>query len=306
MKNNLSLWIGTLVILMIFVFSQVVVIVRQGESAVITTLGNPTREITEPGRSLKWPWPIQRLYTFDSRTRTLQTRFEEGQTRDGKSVLIGLFATWKISQPEKFLRRVDSAEQAESKLDGLLRAARSSLLGQYNFSNLVNTDPTQVKLDKFETAILDQVKEQANERYGIEIQRVGIQRTGLAESITMSVFDRIRAERQQLAERYSSEGESEAAILLAQAEAEKQQRLDLARAEAKRLRGEADAEAVEQYKVFNQDPEFANLLRNLDSLVKSSARKTTIILSTEDGPFKYLRNSKEKAAPETSPRTAAP
>ena len=54
------------------------------------------------------------------------------------------------------------------------------------------------------------VAPEAKERYGIAVEFLGIRKLGLPEPITQKVFQRMRAERGEIAERYRSEGEAEA------------------------------------------------------------------------------------------------
>ena len=138
MKKNLTVMVFGLLIASLFILMQLLVIVREGEVAVITQLGRPVRSLTEAGLYKRWPWPVQRVYRYDNRVRTLQGSFEEALTADGKNILIALFAGWRIEDPVKFLERVGTVEQAETSLDGLLRTFKNSAVGQYKFGQLVN------------------------------------------------------------------------------------------------------------------------------------------------------------------------
>jgi membrane protease subunit HflC len=288
MKRRAIMILCGLVAAALFVLLQMLFTVRQGEVAVVTSFGKPVRALAEAGLYRRWPWPVQRIYRYDNRTRTLEGSFEEALTQDGKNVLVELYAGWRIDDPVRFLERVGTVEQAEAGLDGLLRTYKNATLGQVRFASLVNTDAGQLKLDAIESDVLAAVKPQALDRYGIDVRFVGIRRLGLPESITASVFDRMRAERQELADRYRSEGEGEAIKIRAQADSERDQILAKAEAEAKRIRAEGDAAAADYYKVFEKDPELAMFLRKLEVLEETLKEKSTVVLSADTEPFDLL------------------
>ena len=274
-----------LLILALFALVQFCFLVREGQVAVLTRLGKPVDAMTEAGLYPRMPWPIERVYRFDHRVHTLETSYEETLTEDGKYVLVGLFCAWRIAELITFLESVGNEAQAEINLDGLVRAAKSAVLGKNPFSALVNVDPEELGFDAMEDEILAGVKTAALERYGLEVMSVGMHRLGLPAGITESVFARMRAERQKLSDRYKSEGEGEAIRIRAQADSEGEQLLSKARADAKRIRAEADAAALEIFKVFEEDPELAIFLRDLEVMEESLKERSTGVFSTESEPF---------------------
>lgn len=289
MKRNPTLFLFGGLIIALFLLMQVLFIVREGEVAVVTQLGRPVRALTEAGLYRRWPWPVQRVYRYDHRVRTLQGSFEEALTADGKNVLLALYAGWRVADPVRFLERVGTVEQAEASLDGLLRTFKNAAVGQYRFGQLVNTDAAALRGEELEQHVLEQARPQAWERYGVDLQFVGIRRLGLPEAITQSVFERMRAERQALADRYRSEGEGEAIRIRAGADSERDQLLARAEAEARRLRAEGEAEAAEQFKAFEKSPSLALFLRKLDALEETLRDKSTVVLSSDTQPFDLLR-----------------
>lgn len=289
MKRPLMLMLSGLLIIALFTVMQLLFIVREGEVAVVTHLGRPVRALTEAGLYRRWPWPVQRIYTYDNRLRTLPGSFEEALTADGKNILLALYAGWRIADPIRFLERVGTVEQAEINLDGLLRTYKNAAAGQYRFSQFVNTDATALRGEELEQKVLDQARAPALERYGVELRVVGIRKLGLPEAITQSVFERMRSERQALADGYRSEGEGEAIRIRAGADSERDQLLARAEADARRSLAQGEAEAAEQFKVFEKSPELALFLRKLDALEETLASKSTVVLSSDTQPFDLLR-----------------
>ncbi len=294
-KRNFWMPALGLLLLALFAVSQALTILREGEVAVLTTFERPQRVLERPGLYLRWPWPIQRLYRFDARTRLLEGIFEQTLTRDGKNVVVMLFAGWRVKDPLRFLERVGTVAQAELNLNGLISNYKNAVLGRQPFAALVNTDASALKFDEIEREILAAVRPEARERYGVEIEFLGVRKLALPEAITERVFERMRAERKEASERYRSEGEGEAIAIRAEADSRRDQRLAAAEAEARRLRAAGDAAAAEYFRVFEKDPELAIFLRKLEVLQETLGTNATVVVGADTPPFDLLR-----AAPETS------
>jgi modulator of FtsH protease HflC len=297
MKRNLVMLLLGLIVAALFVLLQVLFTVREGEAVVLTTFGKPVRTMTEAGLYSRWPWPIQKVYRYDCRVQCLEGALQETMTQDGKNVLVSVYAGWRIREPLHFLERVGTLEQAEAGLDGLLRNYKNAVLGRHPFSNLITTDTRAAKYEKIENEMLSAVRPEALERYGIEVVFLGIRRIGLPEATTAKVFERMRAEREELAERYRSEGEGEAIRIRAEADRQRDQMLAKAEADAKRIRADGDAKAAEYYQAFEKNPDLAMFLRKLEVLEVILKQKSTVVLSDDTEPFDLLRGG--QALPKT-------
>ncbi len=294
MKKNGMMILFALLLAGLFVLTQVLFIVREGEVAVVTSLGKPVRAVTEAGLYNRLPWPFHAIHTFDNRTHIHEGSFEETLTSDGKNILVSMFVGWRIADPIPFLERLGGVPQAESGIDGLLRTYKSAVIGRVPFSDLINTDPDAVKLEDIERDVLAAIRDQARDRYGLDIVFTGISRLGLPETITQSVFDRMRAERQELADRYRSEGQGEAIRIRAAADAERDRLLSEAEGKARRLRAEGDAAAAQYYQVFAEDPELAIFLKKLDVLRDTLTNDATVVLSSDTAPYDLLKSGDAK------------
>src|SRR5436309_12074714 len=130
-RTPITLIIGALLLviaaLLLFTFQ-----VRKSEVAVVTTFGKPTRPITEPGAYFKWPWPIQNVYKFDQRVQNFEDKLTEGMTRDSFNLLTSVYVGWKITEPKTFFPKFASGSipEAEKVLEGLLRSAKSAVMGK--------------------------------------------------------------------------------------------------------------------------------------------------------------------------------
>src|SRR5690606_35753376 len=113
------------------------------------------------------------------------------------------------------------------------------------------------------------------------------------ESVRPKIYDRMISERRQIAERFLSEGNGEAARIrgnrvrdLDEIESEAYQKVE-------EIRGVADAEAAEIYaSAYNQSPaavEFYEYTTTIDSYKNAIADNTTLVLSTDSDLFKFIR-----------------
>ena len=292
-QNRLSVFVG-LLLLAIFALLLFAFQVRQTEVAVVTTFGKPTRPITDPGFNLKWPWPIQKVYKFDKRIQNFEEdKFEETLTSDNQNLLITVYAGWSIVEPEKFLQRFanGSVQEAEKSLAGLVRSSKNAVVGKYGFAQFISTNERELKFTDIEQAMLDAIKGPAKANYGIDVKFLGIKRLGLPESITQKVFDRMRAERQRLVQRFQGEGESQSIQIRTAADRDRDTILAKAAAEATRILGEGDAKAAEYYKVFEQAPDLALFILGLNALEQTLKDRSTLILDQRTPPFNLLNRA---------------
>ncbi|MDB6030835.1 MAG: hypothetical protein JWM16_1173 [Verrucomicrobiales bacterium] len=291
MKRNLPTVIIGGLLLLIFVLLLFVFQVRTTEVAVVTTFGRPTRNILEPGAYWKWPWPVQRVHKFDKRINNYEGKFEQVYTSDGYSLLLMVYVGWTINEPNNFFPRFNgSTKKAEESLEGLLRNAYSGVVGKHAFSDFISTDEKQLKFVDIEHEMLARI--QADSRSitnGIEIKFLGIKKLGLPESVTQLVFERMQSERKVQEEKIKSEGEREASELRSTANLESARLLADAEATATRTRSQGDAEAAKSFAVFEQSPELANFLLQLNGLELFLKEKTTLILDQATPPLNLLR-----------------
>ena len=292
MKRKLIiLGVGLLVVLL-FVMFQVLFVVKEGEVAVVTTFGKAEAAITQPGLYYKWPWPIQSNTKYDNRVHCREGALEQIQTGDGQDLMIMIYAGWQIQDPLKFHERVKSMEKAEGFLDSLIRNHRNSVMGRHVFSDLVNADKNAIRFVEVEQKILEAVKPEALDLYGIDVALLGIGEIGIPQSLTKKVLERMREERKNVATLYRQQGEEAAALIRAEADKERDIILAKAEAEAKRIRAEGDAEAAGYYAKFHKNPELAMFLRKLEVFEETLKEKSTVVLDTDMEPYDLLYGSK--------------
>jgi modulator of FtsH protease HflC len=309
-RNRLTLGIGFLLAL-IFLCMLVCFQVRQTEIALVTTFGKPTRSINadpnhpEPGLKFKLPWPLQKVQIFDKRIQSFEgkgDKFEETLTQDRLPLLIRVYAGWEISNPALFRERFGgSMERAQMDLEGLVRSAKNSVVGNHPFAHFISPDEKQVRIPEIEQQILASIQAPATANYGIDIRFLGIERLGLPQSITQKVFDRMKEERQRYVQRLQAEGEARARDIRTAANQKATNIISKAEAQVIEIRGQADAEADRALRVFEQNPELAIFLLKINALEESTkGRPPTLILDQRTPPFD-LMDGTSKGAPANPP-----
>jgi len=285
-KNHVTLTIGAILVI-IFGFMLLTYQVRHTEVAIRETITGSAYNIGE-GFKLRFPWPINEIHKFDKRIQSSEWMFETTNTKEGKPILVKVFATWQISNALEFFKSFDGdLADANSKLADLVRSAQKTVIGEYTFEQIVNTNPDLLKLTEIENKIREKASE-STDKSGIEIKMVGIKRLGLTASVTTAVFGRMKAERQARIEEVTADGEKEAKMLMAEADLKANEILAKAQAQAKVLRGEAEAASAKYYKEFEKNPELANFLFNLNALEGSLKENATLILDPNTPPFNLL------------------
>ena len=281
-------WIGGLVVLVI-VIAMFTFTVNETDYAVVTQFGRAVRTFEQPGLKLKWPVPVQRVHRFDKRLQLFEGRLIEFLTKDKKNIIIKSYVCWQIGNPMEFFQSVGSGAVAEQKLEDILISKGGAAIGDFEFEDLISVDDT-VRIAELESRIEDNIREQTLRDYGIEIVEVGISRLALPEANAYSVYNRMKAEREAIANKYRAEGKEQAAIIRAAADREKSDIISEAYGESQVVMGEGEAEAARIYSsAFSRDPDFYQFWRTMETYRKILDEKTTLILSEDSELFKYLR-----------------
>ena len=298
-KISKHLVTGIVLIVVLFIATLMLYKVDVTEYAVVTQFGNPVKVSDQPGLSVKLPDPIQAVQKLDKRVQVYQTNSIELLTLDKKSVSLDYYGTWKITDPVLYLKTVKDQIGAEARLTDVFSSSLGVQLGKYNLDQLVNTNTEELQVDAMVSNVVSYAKEKAAE-YGIEIVDAQIRVLNFPEANKQSVYDRMSAEREQMAQKYRAEGSEEAAKI--RSDAEKEQKLILAEAyqQEQQIKGEGDAEAIRIYgEAYQKDPDFYEFVRTLETYEKTIDGNTTLILPSTAEILKYLGGSENETGGET-------
>ncbi|MBL4592177.1 MAG: hypothetical protein JKY96_09495 [Phycisphaerales bacterium] len=287
--------VSVVVVLLSLIAFSMTYTVRFTEVAVCTRFGSAKEIVTEPGLRWKLPYPIDSVTTYDKRTRLLTARSETQQTADDFQIIVESYLTYKVDQPLKFFTSFsnagDRAEDHYSKAENaVLRDLLRSAMGEtskFKMGDLFSSVAGESKLPQLEAQVLAALQGTAEgskplSDYGIEIISVGISRIILPAETTDSVIERMGANRDRLAERYESEGRSQARAIRAEAQSQASKIRAFAERRADEILAKGEAEAAPYLAKQNSNPELAVFIQNIRLMRDAMARKFTLIFSAED------------------------
>jgi membrane protease subunit HflC len=206
-------------------------------------------------------------------------------------------------------------QNAQGRLDDIIDPAVRNFVTSYSLIETVRK--TDRKMDTFEIGIMEDegeqdklatkykikvgrekitrgIMEQAQPKlknFGIELVDVKIKRINYVEQVRRSVYDRMIAERKQIAEKFRSEGKGEAQKIRGDKEKELKLITSEAYRKAQKIKGGADAEATRIYAgAYGVDPEFYSFIRTLEVYGETMDGDSSLILSTDSEFLKYFKS----------------
>jgi membrane protease subunit HflC len=277
--------------------------VAEGYKAVVTRFDRPVRSVNQAGLYWKWPWPIEEARQIDVRRELHNTPFTATFTRDRRNVVLETYVVWHVEDPLLYLQSVGTRKDAEEKLNGIVVHYKNEELGRYDLSALVSTKPEEIQTPQIEQAMLADVSKEARQKFGIEVEQVGIKRIAYPEENIPAVLEQMKAERRAEADTLRSQGASKAAEVRNAAETEKAKILGEGVQQAGDIRAEAVAAAAKIYREATLDPQFYEYWKKLQTFKQVVGEKATLILRTDQiSLFDVFRSPPERA--ETPPAAA--
>lgn len=282
--------------------------VRFTEVAVVKTFGRatPADVIKTAGLYWKWPWPVQDVDIYDATIQTLETHTEQTATKDKETVIVTSFAGWRIEDPYQFLTSLRGGnDEAEKRLRQLIETHQKEVIGDYRFSQLISKDPTELKFDEIETAIRARVEADTRSQYGIAVVTFGVKRLELPQTVTQTVFESMKAERNALVQGYKSEGESEKTNKIAEAKSKAATILAFANGLAQEYRAQGNVRAAAYYEALQKDEDLALFLDRINKLKEILKDRTTVVLTWDQYPFTEFKHAGRILPTTTRPAPAA-
>jgi len=263
--------------------------VSEKEFAIVTEFGKSIETIDKPGLAFKYPY--QSVIRIDRRHNVFKSQPIELLLKDKNPIVVVCFACWRVQAPELFIKSLVTPENAELKLSDMLNSQLGSVLGDYKLENIINTDPSKVRLSEIEDLILANLDRMASDKYGLEVVRAGIRRLEYPEIVENAVFNRMKAEREKEAKKYRAEGKQQAAKIEAEADRTVKEIMAEAYKKSQITKGEGDREAIRIFaEAYGRDEEFFDFLKSLELYRETLQENTTLILSMDSPLFKYLKS----------------
>jgi modulator of FtsH protease HflC len=322
------------------------VFVDETEFVIVETLGqisavydHVTPESSDRGLHLKWPWPVGLARRFDRRQQVFGLAGRELFTQDKKNLTVSTYLLWRIpptlaattpfdERPVvRFFRGLGDRATAEARLEARTRALLAIEMSRVDLAQLLTAATPEARpelqqpLASLAARVLSEirgegaVRDSYAEKLGLEIVDLGIHRLNLPEGNRYAVYERMRTERERMAERYRAAGRAEKARLESLARRQADEILAKANTAAETIRSTGEAEALTiLQQAWARDPELYEFQRALSAYSKILGTRTTLILSTSSRVLKLLGEgppvelSKEAAGelkPAAAPSTPA-
>lgn len=237
---------------------------------------------SEAGLHFKVPF-VDSVKYFSKATQLYDIPPSEVLTSDKQNMTVDCYILWSINDPKLFYQRLGSTANAEQRLDALTYNELKTVMGTLAQAQIVNMEDGSKRNDIY-TNISTDVDRLAR-AYGIQVEDVKIKQFDLPESNLNAVYNRMISERNQMAEKYTADGNYEASIIRNNVDKKVNIIVSDAEASAAKLVAEGEAEYMrllaEAYDT-NQKKDFYEFTLALDAL-KSSLKgdEKTIILDAD-------------------------
>ncbi len=299
--------------------------VDETKQVIITQFGKPVGDPkTEAGLKLKIPF-IQQVNPVDKRILEWDGSPSNMPTKDKLYIAVDLFARWRIVDPLQYFLRLRDERSAQSRLDDILGSETRNAVAKHELIELVRTTKGRqplrdaslseadldtlgglVPIRKGRALVEEEIYAAAApkvEVFGIELTDIRFKRVNYNESVRPKIYDRMISERRQIAERFRSEGNGEAARINGNRERELNRIRSEAYREVEEIRGDADAKATEIYaQAYNQSDEavdFYEFQKTMDMYRTVLKDNSTLIMSTTSEAFEYLKSMNPVEGAET-------
>ena len=262
-----------IVVVAAIVASFSVFVVNERERAILFQLGKVVRDDYRPGLHFKVPF-FQDVQKFDARIQTLDAAPELYLTKEKKNVNVDSYVKWRISDVKQFFTSTGgSPRRGASRLHALNQNDLKDAFGRRTIPEVVAEDRAEI-MSELTVSLNEKAK-----GLGMEVIDVRIKRIDLEDSVSNSVYQRMAAERKEVAKDRRSRGEEESKKIRARAEREREVLLAEATREAERIRGEGDGTATEIYATaYSADPEFYRFYRSLNAYSGAFRNKSDVLL----------------------------
>jgi len=290
--------------------------VPETEQVIVTQFGKPSEDpVTEAGLHFKRPF-IQEVNRIPKQILEWDGARSEMPTRDKLYISVDIFARWRITRPLEYFRRLRDERSAQSRLDDILGSETRNAIAKHDLIEVIRTtkdrqperDPSLIPSEDSSIGVLhpirkgrklieQEIQDQARTKlaqFGIELLDVRFKRINYNPSVVEKIYERMISERQQIASRFRSEGEGEAARILGNKERDLSVIESTAYKTVEEMRGEADAKATAIYAAAYSTSAEARALyefvKTMDTYQKIIGPDDTLVLSTNGDPYRFLNS----------------
>lgn len=278
-KRNLII-VGILLI-GLFILNRSVVITHADQYTVVRQFGKIVSIRSQPGPSLVIPL-LQDTYTLPKSIQYFDVPVSDVITRDKQAMILDSFVTWKIVDPQLFVRTLGgNITQAENRISNLAYNVSKNTFSTLSQNEIISGRANLA--ESFFGSLSDDLSQ-----YGIELVCIETKKIDLPPVNLSAVYERMISERQNIAAQHIAEGEAEARKIRTETDKNVEIQLSAAQAQAEKLIAEGEAEYMRILSDAYNDPskaEFYYFVRSLDAVKKALEGSQTTIILTEDSPI---------------------
>ena len=281
MKKS-KMTILVLVLLAVVLASGCFFTVRENEYACTVRFSKIIDTTGEAGLHFKLPF-VDSVKYFTKATQLYDIPPSEVLTSDKQNMTVDCYILWSIDDPKLFYQRLGTTGNAEQRLDALTYNELKTVMGTLAQADIVNMEDAAERNVIYNSIATD--VDALARAYGIKVEDVKIKQFDLPESNLNAVYNRMISERNQIAEKYTADGNYEASIIRNDVDKQVNILISKAKAEAAKLEAEGESEYMrmlaEAYQTKDQQ-EFYEFTRALDALKESlTGSEKTVILDKD-------------------------
>lgn len=263
--------------------------VAENEYACTVRFSKIISTTSESGLHFKVPF-LDTVKYFSKATQLYDIPPSEVLTSDKQNMTVDCYILWSISDPKLFYQTLGSTSVAEQRLDALTYNELKTVMGTLAQSDIINMEDGAKRNDIYGNIASD-VNALAK-TYGIHVEDVKIKQFDLPESNLNAVYGRMISERNQMAEKYTADGNYEASIIRNDVDKKVNIMISDAQAEAAKREAEGEQEYMrllaEAYDSRDKQ-EFYEFTLALDALKSSlDGNDKTVILDGNSDLAKIL------------------
>ncbi len=285
MKKGMKIVIIALVVVLLIGLTSAMVVTRENEYTIIRQFGKVVDIRSNAGLSFKLP-VIQEQQTLPKTVLLYDLPVSDVITKDKKTMVADSFVLWKIEDPQRFIQTLNgSISNAESRLSTLVYNSMKNTISGMNQTEVISGRDGELA-----AAIKEGVGNSLSQ-YGINLIAVETKHLDLPDDNKAAVYQRMISERNNIAAKFTAEGESEAKMIRSETDKEVEIMLSEADAKAEVLRAEGEAEYMKILSDAYSDPakaEFYNFVRSLDAAKASLTGGNNVLFLTPDSPLAQI------------------
>ena len=268
-----------LLVLIALVGVNSVFTVQENEYACTVRFSKIIDTTDEAGLHFKVPF-VDSVKYFSKATQLYDIPPSEVLTSDKQNMTVDCYILWSISDPKLFYQTISTTARAEERLDAITYSALKTDMGTLAQADIINMNDGAERNASYEKIATE--VDAAAAAYGIRVEDVKIKQFDLPESNLNAVYNRMISERNQMAEKYTADGNYDASIIRNDVDKQVDIMVSDAKVEAAKLEAEGEAEYMrllaEAYNTADKK-EFYEFTLALDALKASlDGDEKTVIL----------------------------